>query len=724
MDVPPDLYYLADDFNPNNLKVAELRGILLKHDAPYSPAAKKPELVAAFEQNVAAKSDEILKIHRQLKPNGKGILQDKKPKASGRSSSRKITAGTEDRTDEEAGSSLGEELSSAKSRRDKRAVKETQKDQEGFAIPAQPTKPKASALRKKSKNTWTVGSGLTSESEVDAKPSPTRTSSIQRKKDKVPQTLDKATSDKKPAEPPSFSDTNPFQSGAESDVSVTRKSRKAAAIPLRNEETKKRQSAAQPLEPSSSTKSVKSENAQDKAKTTTVKAAPSTRRSRAAPDQGKFFNPQDSFASSGGEEEPVAEHKKAKSSLKTKSMPTTSKAGSSTQTSTSSDSARRPSYSVIINKHMKNPLEQALTIGLSLLIGLYCIFWCLERHRIGYCDVSHDDNVNGTKETINLDLNEGITTIWDAIRPSCIPCPKHGHCTKGRLLGCDDFFVRIPSMLSFGGWIPVGEKCVPDTVKQRRAFRVENQIKHMLAVKKGKFVCGELKAEHGQSEEEAASMKVEDVWTELLSRKPETVSEQQLEEYWRLAMASLMTYSEKEVSFLDRGDDKFMVSHQPKLTLGCRIRLQIKGAIYRWRFELGGLAGIVGLIAYANYRLMQRRKDMKLVAELAGEAFVKLQEQERNHYIDPVLFPQACCAISHLRDLILAQEPSVERRQYLWNHVRKIVESNSNVRTLSAEVRGEPHRCWEWVGYGQSVERIPVGSGVEIHSGEMINSAS
>jgi hypothetical protein len=118
---------IADDFNPNNLKVAELRGILLKHDAPYSPAAKKPELVAAFEQNVAAKSDEILKIHRQLKPNGKGILQDKKPKASGRSSSRKITAGTEDRTDEEAGSSLGEELSSAKSRRDKRAVKETQK---------------------------------------------------------------------------------------------------------------------------------------------------------------------------------------------------------------------------------------------------------------------------------------------------------------------------------------------------------------------------------------------------------------------------------------------------------------------------------------------------------------------------------------------------------------------------------------------------------------------
>jgi hypothetical protein len=119
-----------------------------------------------------------------------------------------------------------------------------------------------------------------------------------------------------------------------------------------------------------------------------------------------------------------------------------------------------------------------------------------------------------------LDLDVNGTTIWDAIRPSCIPCPKHGHCAKGRLLGCDDFFVRIPSMLSFGGWIPVGEKCVPDTVKQRRALRVENQIKHMLALKKGQYICGDIKADKEQSEEEAASMKVEDVWIELLARKP------------------------------------------------------------------------------------------------------------------------------------------------------------------------------------------------------------
>lgn len=107
--------------------MAELRGILLKHDAPYSPAAKKPELVAAFQQNVASKSDEILRIHRSLKPNGKGILLEKKPKVSGRSLSRKSTAAEEERTDEEAANSAEEESKSSKGRRDRRAVKESEK---------------------------------------------------------------------------------------------------------------------------------------------------------------------------------------------------------------------------------------------------------------------------------------------------------------------------------------------------------------------------------------------------------------------------------------------------------------------------------------------------------------------------------------------------------------------------------------------------------------------
>ncbi|KAI9285652.1 Man1-Src1p-C-terminal domain-containing protein [Umbelopsis sp. AD052] len=716
-DVPPDLYYLNEGFDPSHLKIAELRGILLKHDVPYTPTAKKPELVQSFKKNVATKADELLSLHRQLKPNGKGIVNistDKKAKGStSKASSKSVPVDEGERDDEEDGKdSDGEESVNAKVRREKRAAKSV--DAEGFAIPAQPSKTKPTSTRKKPKTTeWTVGSGLTSESEVDAKPTTAKSSSIRRKKEKpTKDSAVDASGDKKHVEP-SFSDANPFQSGAESDVSVTRKSRKAPIVV----EKQPTESKKQHIEPE---KAITAEVVKPSAD----KAEGSSRRSRREPQaSSQYFNPQDSFASSGGEEEHPVERKQPKTAIKTKPKTSTSSKAETPEKPkvvVATSSSSRPEYAVVVNKTTKHSLQQIVTSTISILLGLYCIYWCLERHRVGYCDLSQDHSGNDTQVDL-LDLEVNGTTIWDAVRPSCIPCPKHGHCTKGRLLGCDDFFVRIPSMLSFGGWIPVGEKCVPDTVKQRRAFRVENQIKHMLAVKKGQYICGDIKAEKGETEEEVASMKVEDVWTELLVRKPDTISEQQLEEYWRLAMASLMTYSEREVSFLDRGDDKYMISRQPKLSLGCRVRLQIKDVLYRWRFELGGLLAVVGLIGYGNYLYLQRRKDMKLVAELAGEAFVKLQDQERNHHIDPVLFPQACCAITHLRDLILAQEPSVERRRHLWNHVRKIVESNSNVRTLSAEVRGEPHRCWEWVGYGQTAERIPVGSGIEIHSGEMMN---
>lgn len=117
--------FAADDFDPNSLRVAELRGILLKHDVPYGPAAKKPELVAAFESKVAAKAKEILKLHRQLKPNGKGIIHvDKKSRSSTRSSGRNAPADDEEQDDvEEGNNSIEEESSSAKTRREKRAAK-------------------------------------------------------------------------------------------------------------------------------------------------------------------------------------------------------------------------------------------------------------------------------------------------------------------------------------------------------------------------------------------------------------------------------------------------------------------------------------------------------------------------------------------------------------------------------------------------------------------------
>jgi hypothetical protein len=124
---------------------------------------------------------------------------------------------------------------------------------------------------------------------------------------------------------------------------------------------------------------------------------PMQRSRRDGQEKGKaeYFNPQDSFASSGGEEEPVAERKKTKSALKTKAKPTASTSGAVPKAATSP--TPRHTYSVITNMQVKHPFQQVVTVGLSILIGLYCIYWCLERHRIGYCDMAHEEYINGTQ---------------------------------------------------------------------------------------------------------------------------------------------------------------------------------------------------------------------------------------------------------------------------------------------------------------------------------------
>jgi hypothetical protein len=116
---------VAEDFDPGHLKIAELRGILLKHDVPYTPTAKKAELVQLFQKNVYSKAEEILELHRQLKPNAKGIINlEKKSKGSSKASSKTATVDDEEPDEDDEGKdSNGEESSNAKARREKRAAK-------------------------------------------------------------------------------------------------------------------------------------------------------------------------------------------------------------------------------------------------------------------------------------------------------------------------------------------------------------------------------------------------------------------------------------------------------------------------------------------------------------------------------------------------------------------------------------------------------------------------
>lgn len=66
--------YLQPGFDPNNLRVAELRGILVEHDIDYPSSAKKSELVDLFNDHIAPKSKRLLSAKNRVKPSARGIV--------------------------------------------------------------------------------------------------------------------------------------------------------------------------------------------------------------------------------------------------------------------------------------------------------------------------------------------------------------------------------------------------------------------------------------------------------------------------------------------------------------------------------------------------------------------------------------------------------------------------------------------------------------------------
>jgi hypothetical protein len=69
-----DLYYLQSDFEPTTFKVAELRGVLNKHNISYPAAAKKADLVAIFNSDLKSQARKLLNAQRKVNRTSRGIV--------------------------------------------------------------------------------------------------------------------------------------------------------------------------------------------------------------------------------------------------------------------------------------------------------------------------------------------------------------------------------------------------------------------------------------------------------------------------------------------------------------------------------------------------------------------------------------------------------------------------------------------------------------------------
>lgn len=105
------------------------------------------------------------------------------------------------------------------------------------------------------------------------------------------------------------------------------------------------------------------------------------------------------------------------------------------------------------------------------------------------------------------------------------------------------------------------------------------------------------------------------------------------------------------------------------------------------------IGGIILILAtfWAYFKAVSFRNANNLAIPLSRSILRRLAAHRRDHPDNPYL------SVTHLRDELLESLPA-KQRSAVWDRVKKLVEGNSNIRAGGAEVRGDFHRTWEWVG--------------------------
>ena len=191
--------YLAAGFDPSSLTVARLRNILLTNNVKYPASAKKSDLVALFNQEVAPKTGRLRAARARVRRTSKGITD--------MPSSQEGTVDGED--DDEDVESVAPSVASAKSTR--RSSRRSTREPSESVTPQPPT---PSTRRRTMKHPRL--SDTEEEPDLDAiRPSVRKsrksyvTPSVKVEKPAEPQTQTRPKLEESP-----FSSDNPFQSGS------------------------------------------------------------------------------------------------------------------------------------------------------------------------------------------------------------------------------------------------------------------------------------------------------------------------------------------------------------------------------------------------------------------------------------------------------------------------------------------------------------------------------
>ncbi|KAG9585689.1 hypothetical protein KCU77_g9848, partial [Aureobasidium melanogenum] len=420
--------YLQPDFDPSSLTVPRLRSILVAHNVAYPSSAKKSDLIAIFNSNVAPQARKLLNVQSRTVRSARGIVDVPSSQSS-----------TNDDEDDEDIADDNITVSATPARRTTRRTVMRPAAEDIVAPTPRSTRrsfASTSARRASSKHAT-----------VEPEPTPRRVvrSSF-------------------PSEPPQpiyrdqgadspFSKDNPFQSGSSPPSAYRHRSksgdrRRTTIGPSADRERRKSRDARRRTD--GFYRQEEDLTAVSRTPIARVKVEPEYEEEYDQMVAGEEFTPEEQNELIKAQEENPSS---ALSRVPRKQKPRSG--------------AAKAGFT---------------TVFFTILVAVAAV-WRQEKIKVGFCGIGQP-----SETFAGADIPEWASFL----KPECEPCPMHAECRENLHIVCDDGFVPVSHPLALGGLVPIPPTCEPDSEKLRKITALTSHaVETVLREANAKYECGE-----------------------------------------------------------------------------------------------------------------------------------------------------------------------------------------------------------------------------------------
>lgn len=185
-------------------------------------------------------------------------------------------------------------------------------------------------------------------------------------------------------------------------------------------------------------------------------------------------------------------------------------------------------YSSTIKKGLPN-LFAFFVWALLVALWAFGIWYRQQVFTVGYCgqELPHATFGNSSNHLLQ-DFGKWLD---NNARPQCVPCPQHARCFTNLELGC---FEEFTEYVPWNNWIfPTNKRCVSDTKRAEKIVLMIENAKDLLREKNARRQCGTC------PDDIEAGISLSDLYNFLLDMKAPYITVDEFNELWNASIVQL-----------------------------------------------------------------------------------------------------------------------------------------------------------------------------------------